>query len=80
MAKNASTNIIHMGGITTAGAETYKNQNEKKGTEAKEDGHVAEEDGIGNQKMDDSEDECREGQSRDRNSQHHHHQPQIFQE
>ena len=50
-AENASTNIIHKGGITTAGAETNKNNNEKKGAGAKEEGHVAEEDEISIQKI-----------------------------
>jgi len=51
MAENASTNIIHKGGITTAETETNKANNEKKGAEAKEEGHVAEEDEIGIQKI-----------------------------
>ena len=35
-AENSSNNIIHKGGIATAGAETNKSKNEKKGAEAKE--------------------------------------------
>ena len=50
-AETASTNIIHKGGITSARAETNKNINEKKGTEAKEEGQVAEEDEISIQKI-----------------------------
>ena len=50
-AENVSTNITRKGKITTAGAETNKSKNEKKGAEAKEEGHVAEEDGISIQKI-----------------------------
>ena len=49
--ENASTNIIHKGGITTAGAENNKNNNEKKGARAKEEGHMAEEDEISIQQI-----------------------------
>ena len=58
MAENDSNNIIHNGGIKTAGAEMNKDKNEKKGAEAKEEGHVEEEDGINIQKMDVEEDKA----------------------
>ena len=55
-AGNSSTNIIHKRRIKTVGEETNKGKNEKNAAEAKEEGHMAEEDGIRIQKMDAVED------------------------
>ena len=63
MAENDSKNIIHKGGIKTAGAETNKDKNEKKGAEAKEEGHVAEEDRISIQKLDVEKDKAETGKA-----------------
>ena len=46
MAENDSNNIIRKGGITNVGTEMNRSKNEKMEDEAKEEGQVAEEDGI----------------------------------
>ena len=63
MAENDSNNIIHKGGIKTVGAETNKDKNEKKGAEAKEEGCMAEEDGISIQKLDAEKDKAETGKA-----------------